>query len=347
MFRPSVTNGNSLQGALRDFGGFPLNEPFFFSFWRLGGLRAVLREGDDSAQLGLRGAAEAGRWVSQFEGSRTSMNIRVSVSESPWIFFLLVFMLSVPFWLIGAITGQFLPKEIPIKLPISSLMAFNPLIAAVILAYREDGSDGVKELLKRSVDYRRIKRKSWYVPIVCFMPITMVVEFGLMDLMGASLPDPQVPILMVPVLFVVFFVAAVGEEVGWQGYAIDRLQDRWNALEASLILGIVWAIWHIVPFMQSHRTLPWIAWQCLGTIVARILIVWLYNCTGKSVFATVLYHAMSNVSVFLFPNYGSHYDPFITWLITAFTAAIVIFVWGPETLARYRYARLSGSDAKR
>lgn len=287
------------------------------------------------------------RWVAQFEGTRKIMNIRTSVSKPPWIFFLLVFILSVPFWLIGAITEQFLPKEMPINLPVSSLMAFNPLIAALILAYRENDSDGVKELLKRSVDYRRIKRKSWYVPIFCLMPITMVMEFGLMYLMGASLPDPQFPILMVPVLFVVFFLAAIGEEGGWQGYAIDRLQDRWNALEASIILGIVWAIWHIVPFMQSHQTLTWIAWQCLGTIVARILIVWLYNNTGKSVFATVLYHAMSNVSVFLFPNYGSHYDPFITWLIMAFTAAIVIFAWGPETLARYRYARLSGSDVKR
>ena len=66
--------------------------------------------------------------------------------------------------------------------------------------------------------------------------------------------------------------------------------------------------------------------------------VWVYNNTGRSVFATALFHAMGNVSTFLFPNYGSHYDPRITGPIIAFAAAIVTAVWGPRTLARYRNA---------
>jgi uncharacterized protein len=171
------------------------------------------------------------------------MNIPTSVSKSPWIFFLLVFTLSVPFWLIDAITEQFLQKELPINLPISALQAINPLIAASALVYWEKGSDGVRELLKRSVDYRRIKRKIWYIPILCLWPITMVLVYGLMYLMESSLPDdPRFPRLMVPVFFVVFLVSAAFEQVGWQGYAIDRLEDRWNALGASIIMGIVWAM---------------------------------------------------------------------------------------------------------
>jgi uncharacterized protein len=90
----------------------------------------------------------------------------------------------------------------------------------------------------------------------------MVLAYGLMDL-TAPLPKPQLPILMVPLFFVAFVVLAAGEELGWQGYAIDRLQKRWNALEASLMVGAVWAIWHIVPLTQTHRTPAWIAWQCL------------------------------------------------------------------------------------
>jgi hypothetical protein len=70
-------------------------------------------------------------------------------------------------------------------------------------------------------------------------------------------------------------------------------------------------------------------------IPARVIIVWIYNNTGKSLFATILYHAMSNVSMFLFPNYGSHYDPFITSIILVSIAAIVVFAWGPKTLARF------------
>lgn len=103
---------------------------------------------------------------------------------------------------------------------------------------------------------------------------------------------------------VAFLVAAMGEEAGWSGYAIDRLQRRWRALEAALLLGVLWSAWHIVPLVQAHRSATWIAWWCLFTIAGRVLIVCLYNNTGRAVSAAVLYHAMSNVSVYLFPAYG-------------------------------------------
>jgi membrane protease YdiL (CAAX protease family) len=132
-------------------------------------------------------------------------------------------------------------------------------------------------------------------------------------------------------MFLASFIAALGEELGWMGYAVDPMQDRWNALQASILLGMVWATWHIVPLVQAHRSPAWIAWWCLWTVTQRVLIVWLYNNTGKSVFAAALFHAISNVSTLLFPEY---YDPRITGLITALAAAIVTVVWGPRTLAR-------------
>lgn len=263
----------------------------------------------------------------------------LSKNGSPSIFLLLVFLFSLPFWAIGPVAERFLPEELPISLPISSLMAFTPAIAAVVLVRREKGSGAVKELLKRAFDYKRIKRKAWYVPILFFMPAVMVLQYGLIKAMQVPLPDPQIPVLMVPVSFVVFFIAALGEELGWQGYAIDPLQDRWNALTASVILGIIWAVWHIVPLTQMNRMPVWIAWQCMNMVVARILIVWLYNNTGQSVFATILFHAMYNVSTVLLPNYGWHYDPFVAFFILGVPAALITFLWGSKTLARYRYAR--------
>jgi hypothetical protein len=113
------------------------------------------------------------------------------------------------------------------------------------------------------------------------------------------------------------------------------LQDRWNTLTAAILLGAVWATWHWVPLVQAHRSLAWIAWWSLGTVGLRVLIVWLYNNTGKSVFAAALFHDMVNVSWLLFPNYGSHWDPRINGLIAVFVAAVVTVVWGPRTLARY------------
>ncbi len=213
-------------------------------------------------------------------------------------------------------------------------MSFCPLIAASILVYREDKTTGVTELLKRSFDYRRIRAKVWYVPTVLLMPGIAILAYGLMRLVRLPLPTPQFPRIAALLMFLAFFVGALGEELGWSGYAIDPMQDRWNALQASILLGLIGAVWHVIPLAQADRSATWIAWQCLNLVALRVLLVWLYNNTGKSVFAAALCHAMVNVSWQLFPNYGSHYDPRITGLITAFAAVIVTVVWGPRTLAR-------------
>lgn len=252
-------------------------------------------------------------------------------------FFPLVFIISTPFWLMGPMAEEKLP--LPFNLPVGALVLVCPMIAALILVYREDGSDGVKQLLKRSFDFKRIKGKIWYVPIFFLMPGITVLEYGLMKLMGVPIPDFQFPVLMLPIYFVVFFIGAIGEEMGWTGYATDPLQDRWNALEAGIILGIVWTVWHITPWLQAHNTPFFVAGQCATTVVLRVLMVWIYNNTGKSVFSAIAFHAMVNVSeLVLFPVYGSYFNPVIAFLIMAVTAAIVIFLWGPKTLARYRYA---------
>jgi hypothetical protein len=77
--------------------------------------------------------------------------------------------------------------------------------------------------------------------------------------------------------------------------------------------------------MQAYHSPGWIAWKCLETLAARVLIVWLYNGAGRSLFAAVLFHVLSNVSVSLFPNGGSHYDPAVAGVITAILAGVVGF----------------------
>ncbi len=252
--------------------------------------------------------------------------------RSPLKFFLLVFALSIPLWIIGALTSiQLAPG-----LPVSSLMAFCPMIAASILVYREDKTAGVTELLKRSFDCKRIRKKVWYVPTVLLMPGIAILAYGLMRLVRVPLPVPEFPGLAALVIFIVAFVAALGEELGWSGYVLDPMQDRWNAFQASLILGLVGAAWHFVPLVQADRSPSWIAWQCLNIAATRVLLVWLYNNTGKSIFAVALCHATVNVSWLLFPNYGSHYDPHIIGPTTVFAAVLVTVIWGPRTLARNR-----------
>jgi uncharacterized protein len=179
------------------------------------------------------------------------MSASASSKKSLLKFFLLVFIISAPFWLMGAMGEQKLP--LPFNLPVGALVLVCPMIAALILVYRENGSDGVKQLLKRAFDFKRIKGNIWYVPIFFLMPSIMLLEYGLMKLMGVSIPNFQFPVLMVPVFFVVFFIGAIGEELGWTGYATDPLQDRWIAIRSGHHFGhCVGSVAHHALFSSSQ-----------------------------------------------------------------------------------------------
>jgi membrane protease YdiL (CAAX protease family) len=252
--------------------------------------------------------------------------------NSPLTFFALVLVLSIPFWLIGAATDL----QLIAGLPASALMAFCPMAAALMLVYRKHKTAGVMALLTRAFDFRRVKAKRWYIPVLFLMPGVSVVVYLLMHAMAMPLPAPQVTALPALLLLLAFFVGALGEELGWSGYALDPLQSRWAALSAGLILGGVALVWHLPPLLALHRAPAWIAWWCLYAIGSRILIVWLYNNTGESVFAVALFHATLNLSYVLFPVEGSHFDMRLGGLVTAFAATVVTVIWGPATLARYR-----------
>lgn len=257
--------------------------------------------------------------------------------RSPLRFLILLFILSAPFWLAGNIAEQQLP--LPFSLPAGALVLVCPMVAALILIYREEGSKGIKRQFRRCFDYKRIKAKVWYLPIFLLMPFLMALEYAVMKLTGMPVPDPQYSIHLLPVFFALFFIGGIGEEIGWTGYATDPLQARRSAFRASIILGIVWAVWHMMPYIQGHNAPIWLLAQSGATVVLRVLVVWIYNNTGKSLFAAVAFHASSNLSeLVLFPIYGSHYDPVIAFALLAITAAAVVILWGPETLARYRYA---------
>jgi membrane protease YdiL (CAAX protease family) len=250
--------------------------------------------------------------------------------RSPALFFLLVLALSAPLWYIDALgANRILPG-----LPLSAVMVVCPLVASMILVARDHGVAGVTQHLAQSFDYRRIAHKGWFLPILLLMPAIALLAYVVMRVFDLPLPAAPVSLSILPGLFALFFVAGLAEELGWSGYAIDPLQARWGALGASLLLGVVWAAWHLVPLLQVGRAPQWIAWWSLGTIATRVLHTWLYNNTGKSVFGAAVFHAMTNVSWQLFPNQGSHYDPRIFGTILATAAALVTLVWGARRLRR-------------
>ena len=218
-------------------------------------------------------------------------------------------------------------------IPIGALAIIAPSLAAVVCTYRRDGKHAVAILLRRLFDWNRIG-PVWMALIVCLMPACLLIAFFAMRFLRMPVPEPRVDFLSVPALVLIFLFAGALEELGWSGYAIDLLQEHRDALIAALILGVVWAVWHLIPLKEARRTNDWIAWWCLGSIALRVLHVWIYNNTGKSVFGAALFHASFNVSWQVFPNRGSHFDPMITSAVLIATASLVVLLFGPRRLAR-------------
>lgn len=157
--------------------------------------------------------------------------------RSPLAFFLLVAAHSVPFALLGATGIQLYPG-----IPISALGFVAPVSAAAILMFRERGRAGIAELFRRAVDFDRLSAKGWYLPILFLMPAFALATWAIMRATGLPHPTPRVAFPATLVLFLAFIVAALGEELGWSGYAIDPLQHRFTALIASLIQRLSWRL---------------------------------------------------------------------------------------------------------
>ena len=97
------------------------------------------------------------------------MNNNPSSNKQRNTYFLLVFALSIPFWILGFVSPD-TTKTFPLGLPISALMTFCPLIAAAILVYKKQKIEGVKQLIKQVFDFKKILDKKWYIAIVFLLP---------------------------------------------------------------------------------------------------------------------------------------------------------------------------------
>jgi CAAX protease family protein len=169
------------------------------------------------------------------------------------------------------------------------------------------------------------------------MPLTTLVSFWVQRLSGQPVPNPQISMVPAVGLGIGFFVGASGEELGWSAYAIDPLEARWGALLASFILGAFGVVYHYPGLAGVGRSLTYIAWWSVWTISGRVIIVWLYEKSGKSALPAVLFHMTINLTWQLFPVNGSYWDPEHNGLLTALAAALVLIAWRPRSPAAYRY----------
>jgi len=106
-----------------------------------------------------------------------------------------------------------------------------------------------------------------------------------------------------------FVLGAWLEEIGWCGYATERLVPAYGALRAALIIGVVWSLWHYVSLLQVNRPSAWIAWWTLGTIAMRVILVGIYLRGGRIVWTPTLFHASDSICWQAQQSLGLAFDP--------------------------------------
>jgi membrane protease YdiL (CAAX protease family) len=175
----------------------------------------------------------------------------------------------------------------------------GPLVAAVIAAAYEGGGGAVRALLAR-VGHWRVP-VIWYAVAILGPALLVALAFLLGLAFGDPLPaaPPAGVWSTLPLLAVVYFVIAVVEETGWRGYAQPRLQRPYGALGAGLIVGILWALWHLpqwwIPATGQAEKWPFFIFAA-GTVAQSVLLAWLLNRAGGSVLLVALAHAAINLA---------------------------------------------------
>ncbi|MDQ5853289.1 MAG: CPBP family intramembrane metalloprotease [Chloroflexota bacterium] len=266
-------------------------------------------------------------------------------------FVVLAFVLTWP-WLIADALGS--RGLIPFRLTLSGpgivlvlLMSYGPTFAALIATWATEGSPGLRALLRRLLPWRA--SLGWYI-IALAGPAALAFAAGqFQELLGATwrpLPAPLLQVTLMGVLASVIHGVANGEEIGWRGFALPRLQERHSALNASLILGAIWAAFHI-PIMftlggvggsQTFATLlPFLA----GTLAMSVVVTSIFNATSGSLIAVILLHGAMNSWPEVFAPAESSSG--ITWTGSALMvllAVVAVLVFGPTYLARMPGAAL-------
>jgi len=253
-----------------------------------------------------------------------------------FLYFVIAFVFSWLFWIPQALvsTGLLSVPSIFADFLFSPFnpAAFGPLVAAFFLTHLNEGRSGVKNLLKRGMDHRF--RKIWYIPIFFLFPIITGCALLLAIISGEALPELSVlfnPFLIAVGFVYIFFLGGpFQEEWGWRGYALDRLQARWNALVSSLLLGVIWGAWPLPLFfisgtIQSQTPI----WGFIILILCgTILFTWLYNNTGGSILAAMLFHTMNNLSFFIFPTLETILGGLYLLILNVAFAVTILIIWG-------------------
>src|SRR3954454_4470844 len=252
------------------------------------------------------------------------------------IFFVVTYVIAWAFWLPLVILQDRAAPALDLVLKI--LGSATPSVLAVLLVARLQGRGEVRRLLRRLLMGR--VNIGWYAAIVALTALP-VLAVWVSTLLGAPTPvvAATVPGVLSVFLFSIFPGSATGEELGWRGFALPRLQARRSALTASLIVGAVCGTYHFPLFLLGSPVRPFALFLpfALSCTIMSIFYTWMYNGTGGSLLLAVLLHAATNLPLtIVYAPLEERVLPAF-WLfdaIPALVAAVLIARTGAATLSR-------------
>jgi membrane protease YdiL (CAAX protease family) len=190
------------------------------------------------------------------------------------------------------------------------LGAFGPLVSAVILSARHGEKGAVKAYFKKCLDFR-VKPRYYVWAVVLGLAITAFTHY-FVNIVGIdTLPNNLIPedldipmyILVVPYTLMLFVLGGGQEEFGWRGFAQDPMQDRFGIIKGSLMIGLLWSLWHLPLWFiegEGHSYYSFFAFALYATSWSVVIGI-MYNLSGKRMVIPWIMHTMGNLSVPLFP----------------------------------------------
>ncbi|MFN2132452.1 MAG: type II CAAX prenyl endopeptidase Rce1 family protein [Anaerolineae bacterium] len=225
--------------------------------------------------------------------------------------------------------------DAPVPFALHYLAAYGPMLAAIIVTWFAEGRDGLGRLFRRMLKWRL--HPAWWLVAIAPLILYGLVALVLRAIQG-QWPDAAVlgqidyiPSLGIGALFFWILTFGLGEETGWRGFALPRLQRGHSALSATLILWALWALWHLPLFFYSYD-LSVVPGLTIGLLAGAVTFTWLYNSTGGSILAVAVWHGTFD------------YTTGCTACKTSTTAAIlstVVMVWAVVVVILFRPATLS------
>ena len=256
-----------------------------------------------------------------------------------WVYLVVALVGTWAFWLPAIFLGVRFDSAVGLVLLLVGLAV--PGILGIVFVYLTYDERGRTDFWNRVTQPRRFGIRWFFV--ILLVPLGVGVIAGVVDLLfggpgpawGEGVTEFGVnPLAILPALFFAT-LPPILEELGWRGYALDRLQLKWSAASASVILGLVWALWHLPLFFiegsfqhDSVRVATTGFWLFMAGIVAlSFTFTWIYNNTERSILGIIILHGWVNFTAEIIVVPDPAY--YALWFVLA---GAIVAIWGAKTM---------------